>query len=353
MRATLTISLILAAACWLPSRECRRAAAQDERPATHLDAEFTRAGLFPANGLGTDCPDFAAECGGCEECPDILWMATADSLFLTRRTSGSTVLAENTANATQNLNAASLSFSTQPGWDLSLRRNLNTGDTVEIRFFAVDGMSAATTTATTSAELLRVNAAIPIFTPTGTSMDGSASSQLFNLEWNLIRPRGERVSYLAGFRYLELDERFAFRLPNAVVPFDYGVTSRNRLYGAQLGGELSVWNQGGVFSLKGVGKAGLFLNAAAQDGAFSTGVVTQTSHGDRTTAAFVGEMGVTGNWILRNNLALRAGYRLLWIDGVTTATDQVAASEFVFGQGLNATGDTLFHGAFIGLEYCQ
>jgi hypothetical protein len=44
---------------------------------------------------------------------------------------------------------------------------------------------------------------------------------------------------------------------------------------------------------------------------------------------------------------------MLWIDGVALATDQVAASDFVFARGLDPTGDVFYHGAFGGVQYVR
>ena len=54
---------------------------------------------------------------------------------------------------------------------------------------------------------------------------------------------------------------------------------------------------------------------------------------------------------LRCRLRSSGLYRLLWVDGVALATDQMAASDFLFASGINATGDAFYHGAFVGLQY--
>jgi hypothetical protein len=69
--------------------------------------------------------------------------------------------------------------------------------------------------------------------------------------------------------------------------------------------------------------------------------------------AFLGEIGLTGDCRLTSGWSLRGGYRLLWIDGVALATDQVAASDFVFHRGMAPHGGAFYHGAFAGLQYVR
>ncbi len=89
-----------------------------------------------------------------------------------------------------------------------------------------------------------------------------------------MRDLTENWSLLAGFRYLELDDNMQVQLVNPGIPFDYRTGTRNRLYGAQLGSKLNLWNNDGIFSLQAVGKAGVFENMAAQGSSISTGLLT-------------------------------------------------------------------------------
>jgi hypothetical protein len=163
----------------------------------------------------------------------------------------------------------------------------------------------------------------------------------------------DRWTFLAGFRYVELDEHFAADWIDAPAPFHYDTATRNRLYGFQIGGAGMLWDRGGPLSIEAVGKAGVFGNAAAHDSVYSTGLVAFPARGIASETAFIGEFGFTGNYRLTDHLSVRGGYRLLWIDGVALATDQVAASDFVFARGIDTTGDAFYHGAFVGLQYVR
>ena len=195
-----------------------------------------------------------------------------------------------------------------------------------------------------------MNAAIPIFTVSGDTISGRYASELHNAEINGRQQLNDRLSVLAGFRYTELDEHLAANL-NAAVPFNYDCATRNRLFGFQMGGQATLWNQGGPFTLDAGGKAGIFSNAAAQNSTISTGLVTLPATGRDDRTAFLGEVGITGTCQLTDHLAMRGGYRLLWIDGVALASDQMSVSDFANNAGLQGNGDAFYHGAFAGLEY--
>ena len=75
-----------------------------------------------------------------------------------------------------------------------------------------------------------------------------------------------------------------------------------------------------------------------------------------SAAAFVGELGLTASYDIRCNLSLRAGYQLLFLDGVALAADQVPNTGDLIGNNntpVNVhTGNSLFfHGLHVGLEY--
>lgn len=292
-------------------------------------------------------------CGCDETCCGPLWIVTADAVFLERRSPASAVLMFNTQDASQNLNASSFDFPFQAGVDVSLARHFGRDNALEVRYFGVDQWNATATTTTTPGNLLQVNAAHPIFVAAGDSIGATDKSELHNFEVNGLHSLGNCLTLLAGFRYAELDEDFTATLIGSEVPFSYDARTRNRLYGFQLGGKASLWDRGGPLTIEGVGKAGVYANRAAQDSAHPLGVVTLPASGNTTATAFLGEVGATGSYRFTEHFSLRGGYRLLWIDGVALATDQVAVSNFIFNSGLKASGDAFYHGAFVGFEYVR
>lgn len=279
-----------------------------------------------------------------------LWSMTADALFLERSDPGAAVLALNTVNPVENLDASDFGFKYQSGFDVSLSRRIGCDHSIELRYFGVDDWNSTVYQTTTPDELLRVNAAVPIFTFTGDAIAADYTSQLHNVEFNGRHQLADWLQVLVGFRYAELDEHVSASLVNSAAPFSYNAATQNRLYGGQLGGQASLWSTSKL-SLDAIVKAGVFGNHASQDGTISTGLVTLPASGSGNRAAFIGETGLTGTAQLTHCLALRGGYRLLWLDGVALGSDQLGASDFANGTGFHDSGDVFYQGAFIGLEF--
>jgi hypothetical protein len=298
------------------------------------------------------CP---AAFGMFDGCRPPLWTVTADALFLHRSEAAASVLMVNTADPTQNLNAASLRPGTQTGFDLSAIRQFGQAWALEGRYFGFDQWNGAAATATTPGSLLQINTAIPIFSIAGTAIRGDLASKLHNAELNGRWQASDLVTLLAGFRYLELDDHLRMNVANGAIPLQYDTQTRNRLYGMQAGGQAFLWDNGGPLSVDLIGKAGVFGNAAAQNSFLSTGVVTLASGRTTSMTSFIGELALTGRYRWTDAIALRGGYRLLWVDQLALGTDQVAVTAFVPpnlapGRGIDRSGDLFFHGAFAGLE---
>lgn len=300
-------------------------------------------------------------------CREPAWTVTADALFLHRSDPGSFVLIENTADPTENLNTGQLDLGVHTGVELSLTQQLTDYDSLEIRYFGVDQWSTAASIPTTPGDLLRLNTAVPLFVDAGDSIDARYTSELHSFEINGLTDLTDRLTLLGGFRYLELDEHLQATLVNSLTPFGYGVNTRNRLYGFQLGGRFKFWEsccqddcsgccECGRLTIDGIGKAGVFGNALARQSAVSTfRTVVPSSLPVRPRTAFVGELGVTAKYRLRNCLSVRAGYRLLWVDGVALASDQAPVTAFLppalAPRPAIDTSTVFYHGAFVGLQY--
>jgi hypothetical protein len=69
-------------------------------------------------------------------------------------------------------------------------------------------------------------------------------------------------------------------------------------------------------------------------------------------AAFVGELGFTAVYQLSPHWSLRAGYQMLWLEGVAVAAEQVPAIDLLAGlAAVDTTGSPFYHGANVGLEF--
>ena len=297
------------------------------------------------------CDSLCSSARGCDSQYKLrLWAATADALLLNRSRPSSAVLAFNTANPAESLNASDFNFGVHTGFDLTLRRQLGCQNSLELRYFGIDHWRDNVLATTTPGQLYQINAAVPVFTFSGSAVNADYSSALHNSEINGRHLINDCWTVLAGFRYVELNERAAASLVNSAVPFDYSASTRNRLYGIQLGTTAQLLSRA-RYNFDAFGKAGIFGNSAAQNSEFSTGVVTLPANGASSQVAFVGELGTTGRMQLTNHLAFRGGYRLLWLDGVALASDQLAASDFANGSGYQGSGNVFYHGALAGFEF--
>jgi hypothetical protein len=192
------------------------------------------------------------------------------------------------------------------------------------------------------------------------AMKWSATTDLYSAEASGRLALSSRVTVLAGFRWLQLNDNLLGTLtPVKIIPPFWNTSTANNLYGAQIGVEGKIL-QLGRFSLDGLIKAGLFDNDALQ----STGVSLQKevypSKASANDAAFVTEAGVQLKYQMTQGLTLKAGYELLWLDGVALAPGQIQetiATEHrpplstVQALGINRGSNVLFQGVTAGFEY--
>jgi hypothetical protein len=181
---------------------------------------------------------------------------------------------------------------------------------------------------------------------------------LHSEELNFRRAFNETWTGLIGFRALQLHERydttdiFGF-------PF-YTISTDNRLYGFQVGGEGKLIGTE-RFGILTVLKAGLFENNSEQLTTDFSGILaglnspTSLTESDNQ-ASFAGEIGIWGIWRISETLFIRAGYNIMWIDDVALAVKQIPENEFVtFGlgrplEGISTDGHLVIHGATVGVE---
>ena len=192
------------------------------------------------------------------------------------------------------------------------------------------------------------------------AMAWSAATNLYSAEANGRLELSSRVTMLAGFRWLQLNDKLLGTLsPAGIFPPFWNTSTVNNLYGAQIGVDGKILELG-RFSLGGLIKIGIFDDNAGQ----STGVSLQKevypSKASANHAAFVGEAGVQLKYQVSNGLALKAGYEALWLDGValapgqiqeTIATEHLPPPSTVRTLGVNCGSGILFQGFTAGFEY--
>jgi hypothetical protein len=186
------------------------------------------------------------------------------------------------------------------------------------------------------------------------------ASRLYNAEVNLRWHPWQRVSLLAGFRWVNLTEELQGTLPpERTTPF-WDTQTKNNLYGIQIGAEGKVF-ECGRFSIGCMGKAGLFVNHVEETTDVSIYRILYGESAWTNHPAFVGETGLRCQYQVTRRLSLRAGYEAMWLQGVALAPAQIAETYshqavlpqdiYVQALGINCRSGVFYHGATVGLEY--
>jgi len=209
-------------------------------------------------------------------------------------------------------------------------------------------------------------------------MSISYSSELNNVEMNYRRHFSFfrsciQGSWLAGPRFLSLDERFTyltrvaphidpFLMPPALRPageMNYIVKTTNNLLGAQIGGDIFACVLPGL-SLGAEGKVGAYNNNASQRTLIqATTLSSDLFEGDNTDeVALIAEANFTAVWEVTESLRLRGGAQILFIDGLALAPENfnstppfVAPAPPRTDIDINANGNALFYGLTGGIEW--
>jgi hypothetical protein len=160
-----------------------------------------------------------------------------------------------------------------------------------------------------------------------------------------------------GLRWVELHEEFRVAGASALPIFvnEFGTQTGNSLYGLQIGVARRFFDRGGALEVDGFLKAGGFRNHAKQVTSTVGSVTPPITVGDRgDETSFLGELGLTAKYRFGDQVSVRAGYQVTWIDGVALAPDQIPFIDVTpntpGSATLNANSTMLYHGFQIGLE---
>ena len=168
--------------------------------------------------------------------------------------------------------------------------------------------------------------------------------------------RCQSLTWFSGFRYLNFGERFNMSAQRTVAAAtesgSYNISTSNHLYGGQLGARIR--RTRGRFGWEGSGAAGVCLNNSQQSQSvtdfpnFPLRNASKSGNG----SAFVGDTNLSGIYRLNNVWNIRAGYNVIWIQGLALAPNQLD-SDFAAAQGgtnLDNGGGMLLHGVNVGIE---
>jgi hypothetical protein len=305
------------------------------------------------HGLHGNCceDDQANQCGDlCQSLCAPAWKVRAGAVILTRSRPDQVVLARPLGGLFQISGGEDFDFGWVGGPDVSVERRLGDGpNSVEVRYFGALDWNATYDYGATGD--IRIG---PIDIPLAFDVNANYQSKLNSTEINFRHMRSDRVTWLTGFRIIELNEQLDYNV-DFLVPNLSGVSwnSSNRLYGGQVGADVALWRLSGPLSVNGLFKAGIYGNDAENDFTYrilNTPIVEGGASDN--PVSFVGEIGVTTAYQVTRHFALRGGYQLLWISDVALASDQANAMiDSLNVNAMNSSGDVFYHGALVGGEF--
>ncbi len=306
----------------------------------------------------------------------------AEGLFLARTKGGANFNTTSLGAGTNNfvLGTNQLDFD-QLRAGLGLQANIQTGpgSNLEVTYFGLNKWedSASVTSSTPSLfSFISAFGTVPAggFDDPDRSFVHSLdySSELHNGEINFRRrwtePHGFfQGSFLAGVRYIDLDEQARFsargqnnntQANNGLRFFDYTTDTQNSLVGFQVGADLWYnWIPGVKVGVE--GKTGAYNNRAHQ----ITSIVANSIPGLNeevlsNRCAYVTQLSSQLVYRLNYSWSVRSSYQIIYIDGVALATENFNATPpalFLPNSGrtptINSDAEIVLQGFSIGAEY--
>lgn len=338
---------------------------------------LTSPGEDSAQQYSQTVAESAQSAGCCDEgcCPPCFcprWTASADFIILDRLGGANQVLVSRvptvpdafTMPGVETFNSSDFQQGFCGGPRLGLIRHGDGGYDWELSYFQIDGWNSdRVITPDSPTQVLVMKSAVNFVQTTqvpNQAMAWDYATKLYNAECNVRWNPDPRVTALAGFRWINLGENLDGTLfppvPSWEPPF-WNTTTTNNLFGFQIGADGKLWERD-RFSINGLAKAGVFDNFAEQTTSVSViAKQVRTGSDSSTHAAFVGETGLQGKYQVTNALALRAGYEVIWLEGVALAPGQIQETSVdlvpkaVHAIGVNCNSGAFYHGATVGLEY--
>jgi len=276
-----------------------------------------------------------------------IWTARVGAVILDRSKPEDDVIARPLGGLLEVSAGGDFDFGWSGGIDVYLAREVATGLGVEVRYFNTDFDGAYDYGDTGNLEIGHTTVS-NLF-----DVDGVYLSQLHSAEVNLRVPTSERLTWLAGFRWLELSETLNYDVDLlSLVNNDFNWNTNNHLYGGQFGLDLQLWDLTSPLSINSTLKAGVYGNDADNHFRYKVNNFSVLQGGrDASDVAFVGDIGVNLSYRLTQHVSLMGGYQLLWVNGAALASDQAAYTlQQLDVDVITTQGDVFYHGALTGAQ---
>jgi len=293
----------------------------------------------------------------CETWAGCTLKADAEVLLLHREAPGSAPLLLDPNSGATLYDAGRLQFPYSGGQRISLTALDCEGWGVEVNYFGIDSWSFEQNlpdlSGTVNGGVANLVADSVIQVPLSSVLFQSTSF-LYSVEINARKPLFGNIGGLIGFRWLDLTDRLLALgtrdTGDAVAEF---VQTRNHLFGVQIGADGAIKQVCDRVCINGFVKAGVFYNNANQETALSdpagNGMLSVSN--DQKQAAFFGEAGFVGCVQVTQHLTARAGYKVMYVNGVGQPGNQLAGTNLAAQTAtLDTNSSILYHGANFGLE---
>lgn len=302
------------------------------------------------------CPPSFCRCL-CDDCGRNITFFVG-GLYLRRSDPDSRIIFENPRNPQQRFSASAFDFGLEGGIEtgLTFHRLLNELD-FDLRYFSVsDWIDRKRVRFFGNNVQINTN---PAFNMRGSrSIVARYESDLSNVEANVRYRYGggwNWMTFIAGFRYLNLDESMSGRFTNPAGTYadeSFRTAVSNDLYGIQIGMDKALAGDC-LYSIEYFWRAGLYGNnsqSRTQQVSHLARPLTRIAQGDASEAAFVGEAGIKARYSITSSINFYGTYQVLFVDGVALAGEQLAVTNLTAGTGINPNSDVFYHGASFGLE---
>lgn len=278
-----------------------------------------------------------------------LWLFHAGATFLDRETEDNRILMQNAVDPSEQLNADDFDFGWTAGVEAGLVRRWWDNDGIELRMIHTSELDA-TANLTTAVASLQINSSPPVFAPNVSSVSGRYFTKLYSAEANYHHWLGRYASGIIGFRYAAVDDDLLVLVDSNPLDHRYTATTRNDLYGLQvglLGGPRPCF---GWMIVSGTAKVGVFGNDARHRAALDTGAVVLRINDSADNLSWMAEANAKAELPITHHLSITGGYTVMWLDQIAIATDQLPQSNFFTGTGHSERGTALFHGGVVAVE---
>lgn len=346
MKRTLLVCLICCAAAISP------VAAQDEN--LLLD-------LYQADGYYIPTVDDAA--AGGEPQSYGAWQFVAEAIWLQRHHGDPVTLATDQAmpiggGSFRRVTTDGLDYQYQPGLRLGVGFAFDEDCLVEVNYFGInewDDTQYQTAIGGFSSQYIGSD---EISSALFDQLTIDVETELYNVELNVWhRLLRTPAFYVIGIRHLRVRDRIRLLGSGTMLMGDDTTltSTENDLWGLQAGAK-QTWTRGRA-AVTLIGKAGLLGNQNEQHTANSS--LPAMGSGESTSLATVVELSLQGSYQLTTGVFLRAGYQVLFLQGLALAPDNLHSigaedpsliGEFNRIQGIDNGGQLFMDGFNAGLE---